>query len=495
MAKSEFSEREIMKMAIDVMKDSRNEPRPDGKIPPKVGAVLLFPDGRIEKAYRGELREGDHAEYTLLERKLVNENLEGCILFTTLEPCAKRNQPKVPCCRRTTNARIKKVFVGIEDPDPTVDGKGIKHLENHGVEVKMFDRDLQRIIEDENSGFIKYVEYNKKKEKRKVEDLQSPIEKPIENYDLNKLNNDALKYFIKLADLTYDVNESSFWDYLVDFGALEWDSVAKKYIPTGYGILLFGKDPRAKFPNAVLKAHVTYGSGDIESRDFSGPLVLMPDQIQDWLKKVLPLAKDTSQFKRVDIAGFPIPVLREAIVNALVHRDYEIKEAKCELKIDDDKIVVNSPGKPLAAISLEDLNSFDAPSLSRNPIITYVFSLMEYVEEKGFGMKTFKSLNEEYGLPMPKYLYREPFLTLVFPRNQQGVKTLLEKTLLQSLNEDDLKKFEIFRRNEPVSKIAFAKYARISDRSAERFLKEWTELGLLKRIGAGPSTTYMISEK
>lgn len=100
-------------MAIDVMNKSVNEPRPDGKVPPKVGAVLLFPDGRVETAYRGELRDGDHAEFTLLERKLANENLEGCTLFTTLEPCVKRSPPKVPCCRRTTNARIKKVFVGI----------------------------------------------------------------------------------------------------------------------------------------------------------------------------------------------------------------------------------------------------------------------------------------------------------------------------------------------------------------------------------------------
>jgi len=115
-AKKQYTDKELMQMAIDVMNKSVNEPRPDGKVPPKVGAVLLFPDGRIETAFRGELREGDHAEYTLIERKFPNENLEGSILFTTLEPCVERNSPKVPCCRRTTNARIKKVFVGIEDP-------------------------------------------------------------------------------------------------------------------------------------------------------------------------------------------------------------------------------------------------------------------------------------------------------------------------------------------------------------------------------------------
>ena len=155
MEKKILSDRELMLLAIEVMNKSINEPREDGKVPPKVGAVLLFPNGEYESAYRGELREGDHAEYTLIERKLGNMDLSDCILFTTLEPCVERNPPKSPCCKRTTNARIKKVFVGIEDPDPTVDGKGIKHLRKHSVEVKIFDRDLQQIIENENKTFIK----------------------------------------------------------------------------------------------------------------------------------------------------------------------------------------------------------------------------------------------------------------------------------------------------------------------------------------------------
>lgn len=174
MTQKKYTDKDLMKLAIDEMKKSVNEPRHDGKVPPKVGAVMLFPDGRIEKAFRGELREGDHAEYTLIERKLAKENLEGCILFTTLEPCTERNSPKIPCCRRATNARIKKVYIGIEDRDPTVDGKGIKYLEKHGVEVKMFDRDFQRIIEVENKEFIKQA--LKRKKESEDEDLRNPIE-------------------------------------------------------------------------------------------------------------------------------------------------------------------------------------------------------------------------------------------------------------------------------------------------------------------------------
>ena len=490
MAKAKYTDRELMQKTIEVMNKSINEPRPDGKVPPKVGALLLFPDGRIESAFRGELRDGDHAEFTLLERKLAHENLENCVLFTTLEPCVERNPPKVPCCRRTTNARIKKVFVGIEDRDPTVDGKGIKHLEKNGVEVKMFDRDLQRVIEEENKAFLNQA--LKRKIEKEEEDVRSPIENPIENYDRSKFSDKALQKFIDESNLNYTIKDEAFLEYLADFGAMEWSQSNKQFVPTGYGILLFGANPRAKFKNAVLKAHVSYGINKIEPKDFSDALVLVPDQIEEWLKKVLPLSKDTSEFKRKDVPDFPINVLREAIVNALVHRDYEIEGAKCEIKIDNDKIVVTSPGKPLPAISLAQLNSFNAPSLSRNPIITYAFSLMDYVEEKGFGMQTFKSLNKDFGLPIPKYIFKEPFLILTFPRTTDGIKSVIASKAIDSLNNEELSYLEIFREQEFVTKAEFVAHTKMADRTAQRVLKDWVDSGLIISVGAGKSTKYKL---
>jgi ATP-dependent DNA helicase RecG len=220
--------------------------------------------------------------------------------------------------------------------------------------------------------------------------------------------------------------------------------------------------------------------------------VLIPDQIEDWLIKVLPSSKDTSSFKRKDTPDFPIEVLREAIVNALVHRDYEVEGAKCEIKIDENKIIVTSPGKPLPAISLEQLNTFEAPSLSRNPIITYVFSLMDYVEEKGFGMKTFKSLNKQYGLPIPKFSYRDPFLTLTFTRNIMGLKSFLNI----DLSDEELKYFEIFweQRGKFITKSEFVDYSKLSTRTAERYLSKWTKDSILVKHGSGPSTKYQLND-
>ena len=146
----------MMKMAIEAMRHSVGESRDDGKCLPKVGAVLIKPGAPGQTAYRGELREGDHAEFTLLERKNRDQKLDGSVLFTTLEPCAPgaRNPPKISCAERIVLARIKEVWIGIEDPDPTVCGKGIKYLQDNGVTVHMFDREFQQQIRDFNQDYI-----------------------------------------------------------------------------------------------------------------------------------------------------------------------------------------------------------------------------------------------------------------------------------------------------------------------------------------------------
>jgi ATP-dependent DNA helicase RecG len=85
------------------------------------------PGGKpIVTSFRGEFREGDHAEYTLLDKKLWLENLKGSTLYTTLEPCMQRNPPKVECAQRIVNARIKKMCVGIRITNMTFAYNGIR---------------------------------------------------------------------------------------------------------------------------------------------------------------------------------------------------------------------------------------------------------------------------------------------------------------------------------------------------------------------------------
>lgn len=113
---------------------------------PAVGAIIVKNGKIVGRGHTSELG-GPHAEVNALRD--AGEEAEGATVYCTLEPCAHWGRTG-PCCEALTAAKVAKIFIGIRDPFPKVDGKGIKHLKDHGVEVEVgfYEDEIKEDLKD-----------------------------------------------------------------------------------------------------------------------------------------------------------------------------------------------------------------------------------------------------------------------------------------------------------------------------------------------------------
>lgn len=141
-----------MQLSINESKKSTPE---DYGVHPKVGAILCdFQGNVLVSSYRGETGNGDHCEYILLKKaESLGINTGETILFVALEPCTARSPGKIPCAQRIVDSKIRKVYLGMLDPNPIICGRGETFLRMY-TDVERFPSGLIKQIDEINEDFI-----------------------------------------------------------------------------------------------------------------------------------------------------------------------------------------------------------------------------------------------------------------------------------------------------------------------------------------------------
>ena len=177
----------------------------------------------------------------------------------------------------------------------------------------------------------------------------------------------------------------------------------------GAAILLFGKDPQQYFQRARIRfirydgteAKVGAEMNVIKDKVFTG-------RILDMVEKTLAFVRDQikehtylgTEGKFVTTPEFPEFVWKEIIINAATHRDYSIKGTDIQVKMFDDRIVVESPGNLPGIVRLNNMRQVH---FSRNPKIAAFLHEYDYVQEFGEGVDRMYKEMEKAGLPAPEY--------------------------------------------------------------------------------------------
>jgi ATP-dependent DNA helicase RecG len=270
-------------------------------------------------------------------------------------------------------------------------------------------------------------------------------------------------------------------------------------VPNVTGILFFSRTPERWIPHARIKLARFQGKtpmGFIDRNDAEGTLPELVELAEQFVRRNTRTASKVVEFESINVTEYPYPALREALVNAFAHRDWETRHEAVQVNIFDDRIEVHSPGEPLLP-----LDQLEGAHASRNDNLCILFKEIGDMEQYGTGVAKMKTLMEEHGLHPPKFEKQGPIFKVTFFGPGDRILDLVadptERVDLRALglNERQIEAMRLIRNeNRAISNADYRNMFGISDRTALRDLNQLVALGFVRRIGSGPQSLYVTSE-
>lgn len=236
------------------------------------------------------------------------------------------------------------------------------------------------------------------------------------------LSNKALNRFLKRADIEQILPDA---ETIHNLGALEF--VDDKPVFNNTGVLFFTDEP-TKFLNQSLIQCVRYKGIekiDIEDQmDLDGDIISNIDNAFTFLRRSLSVkfVIESGSPTRKEIWEIPYVALREALINAIAHRDYVNKGTHIQVEVFDDRVSITNFGGLPSGLDEKD---FGKRSVLRNPNIVSLLQRANFVEKLGTGVKRIEKELTDAGLPKAIYDISQNWVSVIFTRKEGVTKSEL----------------------------------------------------------------------
>ena len=264
---------------------------------------------------------------------------------------------------------------------------------------------------------------------------------------------------------------------------------------TNAAMLLFGKNPRRFFNNAQVHCfhfHGTKKQKPIASQQpYEGRLFEVIDQAVEFvLGKIDRSVGTRSRSSQAPVKfEIPRPVITEAIVNAVAHRNYN-NNGFVQVLVFADRVEVWNPGELPPGLTPELLRKPHGP-IPRNPLIAEPLFRVKYVEKAGTGTTDMIADCRDAGLPEPDFEQRGPHFVVTLWRDwltEDVIRSL-------SLNDRQQKAISFLRQLRRVTNAKYQEVTGTSRATAKRDLEELVSKGLVILIGSGRGAYYQLPKK
>lgn len=242
-------------------------------------------------------------------------------------------------------------------------------------------------------------------------------------------------------------------------------------------MLLFAKEPlRCNIRVGRFKDDITI----IDDRQITDTLFEASFQTLKFVKTYLQVAYEfDGNIRRKEKWNYPLQAIKEAVLNAIVHRDYT-DPSDIQIKIYDKKITIFSPGKLYGDLTLEQLKNRNYQSSLRNKLIAEAFYLTGEIEKYGTGF-----------LRIEKELKFYPDMQFEFNETANGMLAVFE--ILEA--KSSVKIIEVIKQNNNITIRDLSMYLNISTRAVEKNIAKLKEQGILRRIGPAKGGFWVILKK